>query len=333
MSYFLGIDQGGTKTHAIVCDAAGHILGTGLCDGLATWVYSADTQEVYLRRVRQAADAACAMAGIALSDVTAVCGGMNGADWPCDYAALTEAVKRALHHTDVLIVNDCIGAMAGGTTASDCAIICAGTGMNIALKRADGKELIYGYYIPDALQGASGIGHQAFTKIMDAHVGVCGKTLLTELILHETGYASAEQLLMDVTLQKKSVAMKDLAPLLFTACALGDAEATSLVEAFCEKTAAFITAGARALGMHTRPFDLVYSGGMFKGHGALAIDIIHAHITRDGIPARKTSARYEPVCGTALLLLAKAHGGTIPSEVMATFDRDAVHHGLVRNLP
>jgi N-acetylglucosamine kinase-like BadF-type ATPase len=36
MKYFLGIDQGGTKTAALVCDANGNILGVGNEKGLVS---------------------------------------------------------------------------------------------------------------------------------------------------------------------------------------------------------------------------------------------------------------------------------------------------------
>ena len=326
--YLLGIDQGGTKTAALLCDTDGNIVGTGLCDGLATSVYFEDTEEIYLQRIRRAAEAACAMAGISLADVSAVCGGMNGADWDFEYPVLTDGLTRALHCPDTLVVNDCIGALWGGTTAHECAIICAGTGMNIAVKRADGQQIIYGYYIPSSLQGASGIGQSALEKIMDAHIGVCEKTVLTELILNETGYASAEQLLIDITTRKTALEMKRLAPLLFQAYAHGDKEATAVVNDFCQKTAKFVIAGARRFAI--QGFDLVFSGGMFKGSGILAADTIHGLVTQAGIQTRKIHARYEPVCGTALILLDKEHHGVIPPAVTQTFYTAAERHRLLR---
>ena len=115
MKYFLGIDQGGTKTAAIICDASGAILGTGSAVGLAD-VYFKDTDDLYIKRIISASDKAYRMAGITVGQVSAACGALNGADWDFEYQILAERLSKALNIEDVTVLNDCIAGMQGGSS-------------------------------------------------------------------------------------------------------------------------------------------------------------------------------------------------------------------------
>ena len=331
MKYVLGIDQGGTKTAALVCDLNGNIVGIGYEDGLAS-VYFDDAEGLYIKRIVSAAQNACTMAGIQLKDVAAVCGGLSGADWDFEYPILRERLYNGLHIEDSIVLNDCIPAMRGGSAAKACAVICAGSGLNVALQRADGSQLIYGYYIDDAHQGAGALGTRAMRKVMEAHLGICGPTLLTELILSHTGYHSEEALMIAVTMGKHKLETKTLAPLLLKAYSAKDKEATIVAEEFAAGIAQYITAGMQRLQMCNDMLEIVFSGGVFKGHGALLADKIFDCIAKQEPHVRKVHAKYEPVCGAALTLLDREYSGALPEAVASAFDESAKAHKLLRSL-
>jgi N-acetylglucosamine kinase-like BadF-type ATPase len=75
MEYVLGIDQGSTKTHAALCDQAGHILGVGQVFGAC---HSLDGMEPAMTAVRSAAEAALYHAGVRAQDVALLFGGLSG---------------------------------------------------------------------------------------------------------------------------------------------------------------------------------------------------------------------------------------------------------------
>ena len=331
MKYFLGIDQGGTKTAALVCDLNGKILGVGYDHGLAA-VYFDDTEELYIKRIVSAAKTACSMSGIALVDISAVCGGINGADWPHEHPILTKQITQGLGITNMTVLNDCIPAMRAGSSKKEVAVVCAGSGLNIAVQRADGRQIIYGYYISDAHQGGGALGAMALRKVMEATIGICGQTKLTEMILGYTGYNSAEELLIALTSGKYKLKTKTLTPLLLKAFISGDKEAVAIVDKFAEEIAPYVIAGMGRLGMNGSLTDIVFSGSVFKDIGTLVADKIFSCIAAVEPNVCKVHARYEPVCGAVLTLLDREYGGTYTDKLTAVFDESAVKHGLLRNL-
>jgi len=328
MRYLLGIDQGGTKTAALICDENGNILGTGRDKGLYC-TYFDDTEGIFIDRIRSAAQMACQEVGISFADISALCGGFNGADWESDYIALREKISQALGILNVTILNDCIAACRGGTAADEYIVVCAGTGINIAVKRAGSEPFVYGYFADDTIQGASALGLAAYKKIMQAHIGVCEPTLLTGLILAHTGHASAEQLLEKTSLGKYDLVAQDLAPLVLKACTENDAEAIAIVDAFAHETAAYILGGIKRFDLRNRCVDMVFSGSVFKNTEDFITDKIFAIVSAYAPNIRKVHARYEPVCGAALTLLDQIHG-PLPRHVSDAFDKSAQAHGLIK---
>jgi len=331
MKYLLGIDQGGTKTITLVCDVNGKILGTGFDSGLVD-IYFKDTEELYIKRIVNASENACRQANITLEQVGAVCGGINGADWDFEYPLLTGKLSQALNKNNVTVLNDCIVAMRGGSRNPECAVVCAGTGLNAAVRRSDGEEIIYGYFIDGAHQGGSALGTQALRKVMESYLGICGNTSLTELVLGYTGHNCAESLLIDITSDKYKLEPKDLTPLLLKAFAAGDNETSEFVGCFADGVAKYITAGMKRLDMSGKALDIVFSGSVFKDIGMLVADLIFDYIVKAEPNVRKIYAKYEPVCGAAMVLLDREWGEGLPDEVEARFYEGAKAHGLLRDL-
>jgi len=331
MKHFLGIDQGGTKTIAIVCDIEGNIKGVGYESGLET-VHFQDTAGIFINRIRSAAEEACKKAGINLGDVSAVCGGLNGADWDFEYHALTEKLQQALLIEDAIVVNDCIGAMRGGSDSKNCAVVCAGSALNAAVRRADGEEIIYGYYIDGAHCGGSALGAGALRKVMQSHLQLCGETVLTDLVLSYTGHSNPEELLIELTMDRYKLHFKDLAPILLQAYADGDIEACSIVDEFNIGVAKYITAAIKRLDMTNISTDLVLSGSVFKNNGALAAEALYKEIIKETPNVNMIHGKYEPVCGTTLILLDREYNNNIPIEVNNNFEKTAGNNNLIRSL-
>jgi len=79
----LGVDVGGSKTHAVLADEHGRVLGVGLAGG-GNW------EGVGLDRARAAWAAAIAaaleQAGVTSAEISAGGFGLAGLDWPSDEA-------------------------------------------------------------------------------------------------------------------------------------------------------------------------------------------------------------------------------------------------------
>jgi N-acetylglucosamine kinase-like BadF-type ATPase len=88
--YFLGVDIGGTKSHALIADAAGNALGFG--------VFGPGNHESVgydgLRRALQAVtEKSLGMAVISREDITAAGFGVAGYDWPGERQPTLEAIQ------------------------------------------------------------------------------------------------------------------------------------------------------------------------------------------------------------------------------------------------
>lgn len=337
MPIILAIDQGCTKTDALIADHNGSILGIGN-DRDMPFGKTIDIIETNLPRTRYAAEQAVTAAGLTLEAVDAVSASCTGADWPYEYEIGLLRLREALAIEQITLYNDCIGALRGGTEllGRDCAVICLGTGCNIAVSNRDGDAFIYGYYIKERHQGASAIGSLLFETVFDAEVGLVSETALTRLLLDATGYSNAEELHMAVTAGRTDKeprwepVYKDYCPLLFDAVHLGDSVAVALLERYCEELAHYVAVAAKRLFMVDRSFDVVLSGGVSKGGSAMR-DCLEQHLTRLLPGARCVEARFEPVVGALLLEYDRLYPDGIPVQVMATLEKDCRQLGLTRD--
>src|ERR1700749_280650 len=106
--YSLGIDQGGTKTIAIVADDEGRILGKGISEGAC---HLFDGMPKAMAAVQSAATLALATAKVAARDLRAVSGGLAGANWPEEIVALETGLRALFPMENIRVYNDCIIAM------------------------------------------------------------------------------------------------------------------------------------------------------------------------------------------------------------------------------
>jgi N-acetylglucosamine kinase-like BadF-type ATPase len=296
-------------------------------------MYAQDKKEVYIQNIQLATQTALSQTGISADSLKAVCGCMNGADWSFEYTILCKSLYRATGCSDIYVINDCIGAMRGGClTQRQSAVICAGSGLNIAVRRLDGKEIIYGYFIHNTEQGGSALGRLTLETVMDAYIGLADGTILTDLLKQHTGYSNTETMLADITRGMVGTASKDYAEVMLAAYRLKDPVAAAAVDGFSQKIANYVIMGMTNLGILNDPITIVYSGSVFKDNGTLVADCIHSQIQKTAPKALCVHARYEPVCGSLLTLLDKHWHGALPDSALERFDRDAECLGLTRCL-
>ena len=94
VKYVLGLDQGGSKTHAVVADMEGNILGIGCGAGAC---HSVIGLEAAAAAIYDASMQAISAAGIAVEQIDVVGAGLTGVDWPHETQLLTSAVSDTLH--------------------------------------------------------------------------------------------------------------------------------------------------------------------------------------------------------------------------------------------
>jgi glucosamine kinase len=191
MTYYLGIDAGGSNCRARLVDASGAVIGEGR-SGSANARIGIDA---LYKTLLETADQAVTQAGLSVAQRASVHAGMG-------IAGITRTgVREALAQlsfgfasvttaTDALIAN--LGAHAGG----DGAILIIGTG-SAAQVRIEGKDFTiggYGFPISDEGSGAA-LGLSAMRHALRALDGRTRKTPLsaavTERFEHDTAKAIA----------------------------------------------------------------------------------------------------------------------------------------------
>lgn len=305
MKYVLGLDQGGSKTHAIIADETGRILGMGKSFGTC---HSSSSVEYAMRAVLEACDMALEMCGLAREDIHTIFGGITGVDWSHEAKLLESAIGVYFQKADIQVVNDCIIAMRAATMSEKCGILCAGSGFNCAVQ--SGKErFVYGFYIADEYQGGTCLGKRTVQAVFNAEMGIIGCTALTDKVLKFFHAESPEQLLFwQVTGKIRGEDYLKLPILLEEAASLGDREAIYIWEQYGREMVVFLTARMKKMQLCDQNVDIVLSGSIFKCKIKSFQNTVKEEIQRNMPKATIIEAEYEPVAGAALMGLRKMTG-------------------------
>lgn len=308
MKYIIGLDQGGTKTVAVVSDLQGHLLSAGYADGS---LHSSNGMAHSMERATEAIGEALKRANAESADVLCLHSGMTGADFPYEYELLREALIAATGIPDVRVENDCIIAYRAGTSSATGAVLCIGTGTNAAVVRQGAPPFVYGYHIRDEDSGGEALGNLALRAALDSEVGLERATDLKRLILGRYGLDNTDEL-MEGWIQGKLGSRKHLVPLIFEAAEAGDEVAVRLIVEFGTRNAKYVTAGLRHYGVPAQEAEIVLSGSLFKARSPLLRTTVEEELKRHFPSVRIIHSVYEPVVGAALLALDRLNGEQYP---------------------
>jgi len=329
MDAVLGIDQGGTKTHAAVFSTAGQPLGFGSSGGS---YHSIRGMDHAMERVREAADAACLQSGIRKKDIKAVRAGMTGADFADEIEDLTKSLTEQFPGSGVQVVNDCIVAFHAGSELKYGAVICAGTGLNCAVLTPDGRQFIWGEYI-SPWKGCDLLYNKVMEVVFEAETSLRPPTDLTGIILKYFSVADVDTLLYDWIKKRLSAQRFSRLPILVDYhAARGEGTCRSLLADFGISCARYAVAGLRRLDMLDIPIEVVLSGSVFKSCSSLLKDTVSEQIRAEAPRAVVVEARYEPVVGGALLALEDAGFTRGATEFRRNIDNSPLHGVLMRAL-
>src|SRR5690348_6162785 len=125
LRFYLGVDAGGTKTHALITDLNGRIHGAGRA-GTGNW--ESVGLEGAAHSLRQALDGALSSAGLRKDDLCAAGFGLAGMDWPSDEPRLLPVLQRLELPGPRVLVNDAYVALRAGSDAGYGIAVISGTG-------------------------------------------------------------------------------------------------------------------------------------------------------------------------------------------------------------
>ncbi|MGN7455396.1 N-acetylglucosamine kinase [Paenibacillus pasadenensis] len=295
MSFYLGVDAGGTKTHALVSDADGRILGKGMAAG----GNHQNGRDSARRNLDAAVSEALRQAGVERSALAHAYFGLAGADRQADLDILHPllgSIGFAERYT--VVCDTIIGLRAGTARPYGVSVIC-GTGVNCAgvspsgdMYQCGGFSYMYGDF-----GGGGGLNVEVFRTVIRSWDGREGPTKLTPMLLEMLGYPTVEAMFHDY-LDRSLGVPTDVVRLLFRAASEGDEAALRILTHQGEELALSVKAVIERLGMRKLPFDVVLAGSLLTrgDHGWISGPI--AAMLRQTAPgASLVKLDVEPVVG------------------------------------
>jgi N-acetylglucosamine kinase-like BadF-type ATPase len=274
----LGVDGGGTKTHAVLTDERGRVLGEGLAgpsNPLRVGVSSA------AGAVREAFERALAEAGLRRADVAAAQVGLAGVR----REDLRERMRETLHAlgvSSVTVSTDADIALFGATNGEPGLVIIAGTGSICCGKNARGRRHCAGGWGPVAGDEGSGswIARRALQAVAKATDGRGPETSLVAACLDYFKVAAAEDL--STAIYAPNMTNERIAGFgrhVLEAAERRDEVARAVVDEAGRELGLAATAVIRRLRMERDEFQVAHVGGVFKA-GELVLAPLRETIER-----------------------------------------------------
>jgi N-acetylglucosamine kinase-like BadF-type ATPase len=305
MAYFLGIDVGSSKTHALIVDDQGRCLGFGHSGG---GNHQGRGYEVTTSAIREAFAQAAQMAGVSATQIAGAGFGIAGYDWPSELGEHLRCIDEATGLTCPLeVVNDGVNGLMAGTTHGWGVNVTAGSGVNARGRDRHGREgriVGNGTYFGEYGGGIEIVG-SALQEVSYAWIKRNPPTMLTGIFLEATG-AKSEIDLMEGLSNGYYHLYPAIAIKIFEAAESGDEAAQRVIRFSGQELGHLAVAVIRQLEMENEAVEVVQSGSVFDG-GALISEPMREVILAAVPKAKIIRLDAPPVLGS-LLLGMKADG-------------------------
>jgi N-acetylglucosamine kinase-like BadF-type ATPase len=305
--YFLGVDIGGTKSHALVADEQGKALGRGLGGPgnyeMVGWQGLVDVLQVITGE-------ALAQAGITAGGLAGAGFGIAGYDWPGEYQSMLESVQTLAITAPLSIVNDAvIGLLAGAVQGWGVALV-AGTSNNCrGIDQQDREGRIVGEGNPfGEFGGGETVVERAVHAIAAEWAWRGPETTLSSAFVQLTGAKDVSDLLEGLSLRQYELDAQ-AALVVFEQARQGDQVAQQIVKWTGQQLGDLACGVIRQLQFEDSDFDLVLAGSLFHG-GEMLIQSLRETVHAVAPGANFVQLTAPPVVGAVLLGMNQAGGYT-----------------------
>lgn len=267
MRYFLGLDVGSSKTHALIVDENGQSVGFGKAGG---GNYQAVGYDGLKAALRESLRAALRTSGLDRAQIAGAGFGIAGYDFPSDREAHLEAIGSLGLSCRVEVVNDGLNGLLAGATHGIGVNVTAGSSNNCRGRNANGKEgrivgngTLFGEY-----GGALEIVQRGLQMVNYAWIKRRPATALTRIYLD--AYAAKDELeLMEGLSNDRYSLAPGLAPQVANAARQGDAAAQEVLRWAGEELGWLAVSVARQIEMADEAVEIIQSGSVFEAGRAI----------------------------------------------------------------
>lgn len=300
MKYFLGIDGGGTKTHALIADETGRAVGfarggTGTWEGVGYDGLTETLNDVSTR--------ALDMAGLCMNEITGAGVGLAGYDWPSQKQEHLAALKRAGLCSPLQLVNDAVLGISAGSEEGWGISIGSGTGCNCRGRSKDG--LREGRVVGGAghWSGEAAGGYDILLRAMRSVTFEWSKrgpaTALTTGFINATGARDLDDLIEGCYVGRYDFTPTMIMMVFEIACA-GDPQAIEVMRWAGQELGGMAVGVINQLDLQDENFDVVLIGSIFDGHPAIQ-DSVSETVHQVSPGARLVRLTVPPVVGGVVL--------------------------------
>jgi N-acetylglucosamine kinase-like BadF-type ATPase len=300
----LAVDGGNSKTHAVLLDARGAVLGAGRSGGSSHEPVGVGGA---LEPVTSAARAACVEAGIdpdagPVATVGSYC--LAGVDLPLDARRITRAVRRTGLSLVDLVQNDTFAVLRAGTDRGWGIAVACGAGMNCVGVAPDGRTLRFPALgaISGDRGGGQWLGLEALAAGMRARDGRGPRTALASAVPARLGLRTPRAVMEAIyTGRMAEDRLMELAPVVFAVAKDGDDVAGGLIDRQADEVVAMAGAAIGRLRLGALDVDVVLGGGIFRSMDERLLDGIARGLSAVAPAAVARVLDAPPVLGAALL--------------------------------
>ncbi len=296
--YFLGVDIGNTKSHALILDETGQAVGFAAGE---PGNHEVSGVEGFRRALQAVVQAALLNAGLERSTITGAGFGIAGYDWPSDLPLMVEEITRLGLNAPFSAVNDSVIGLIAGTRRGWGVSVSAGTSSNCWGRDAHGKEgrvtgngAAFGEY-----GGGIELVYRAIGDISRAWSLRGPETMLGALFVEQLGAKDVVDMLEGLARGRYHLRATQ-APLVFQAAEQGDVVAQQAILWISRELGNLALGVIHQLGFADREFEVVLAGSLYKGSPLIATTMRDTiQVVAPGAELVRLAA--PPVVGGALL--------------------------------
>ncbi len=310
--YFLGLDVGSSKTHAMITNQDGDVLGFGR-DGPGN--HDNVGYEGFMDAVQKSTLEALASAGIGMDQLDGAGFGISGYDWPSEKPVFLNILNDLHMSCSLQIVNDtCLGLIAGTSEGWGVSVV-SGTGCNCWgwTKQRDriGRVTGYGEMMGEGA-GSTELISRAVRMVAYEWTHRGPATLITSAFIELTGASNVSDLIEGLSRGRFEIP-STAAPLIFEIARRGDRIAGDILRWAGAELGELARCVISQIDLQNQDFEVVLVGSMFDG-GDLLIEPMKQRIWDLAPYAKLIRLDSPPVIGACLLGMEAA--GMHPSSLV-----------------
>lgn len=306
MKYFLGIDVGSSKTHALIVDETGQCVGFGKAGGGNHQGVGYEGTEKVLRESFVGALTGEAVSGLEKADIAGAGFGVAGFDFPSDREGHLQAIAALGLSCPVEVVNDGMNGLLAGATRGIGVNVTAGSSNNARGRGKNGQE---GRIVGNGIEfgeygGAYEIAARGLQMVNYAWIKRIPPTELTQIYIEALGAKNEMDLMEGVSTGQYHI-FPYLTVKIAEAARTGDEAALDVMRWAGEELGWLAVAVARQIEMENDEVEVIQSGSVFEA-GELITNPMRDLVLKYCPRAKLMRLEGPPVVGAVILGMERA---------------------------